>query len=113
MIRSLSVLGVAMLCVSCRTDATTNLAQTEPLINTAEINARDDCLRREVARLIEPEGSSPTSLQVIAVSAASFCSNAIRAKLQGASSSAAREDQVKAEQFAFAIGLELREKRAR
>lgn len=86
------------------------------MVDTAEISAREDCLYREVARLLEPKGSPPTSLQNIAVAATRFCSQAVRTRLESASISArdardlARDDQVKTEQRAFAIGLELREK---
>jgi hypothetical protein len=48
----------------------------------------------------------------IAVTAASFCSYTIAARLRGVSASAAREDQVKTEEHAFVIGLEMRERRA-
>jgi len=71
---------------------------------------------REVARLLEPKGSTPSSLQNIAVTATRFCSEAIRTRFQSASVSVrgaqnlTRDDQVKTEQRAFAIGLELREK---
>jgi hypothetical protein len=44
--------------------------------------------------------------------ATNFCSQTIATKLKGVSVSAAKEDQVKTEQRAFTIGLELREKRA-
>jgi hypothetical protein len=108
---------MAALCASCRTDSSADLNQTEPIINMAEINAREDCLHREVDRLLEPKGSAPTSLQDIAVSATTYCSQAIKAKLLKASSSDGRElakdDQAKAEQRAFTIGLELRESRTR
>jgi hypothetical protein len=117
MIRTLSLLGMAALCASCRTDSSADLNQTEPIINMAEINARDDCLHREVDRLLEPKGSAPISLQDIAVSATIYCSQAIRAKLVKSSPSdgreLARDDQAKTEQRAFTIGLELRESRTR
>jgi hypothetical protein len=117
MIRALLSLGIAALCASCRTDSSTDLNQTEPIINLAEINARDDCLHREIDRLLDPKGSTPTSLQVIAVSATSYCSQAIKAKLIKSSPSDGRElaldDQAKTEQRAFTIGLELRESRTR
>jgi hypothetical protein len=65
---------------------------------------------------LEPKGSPLAGLQNIAVIATRFCSEAIRTRFQRASVSApdaqnlARDDQVKTEQRAFAIGLELREK---
>jgi hypothetical protein len=108
--------AIAILCASCRTDARLDPIQTTPIIDTAEISARDDCLYREVARLMEPKGSPPTSLQNIAVTATRFCSEAVRTRFQRASVSPpdaenlARDDQVKTEHRAFAIGLELREK---
>jgi hypothetical protein len=111
LVRTVSALGMAALCAACRTDATPDLTQNRPLIETAEYSARDDCLRREVARLLEPYGRS--SLQQVAVSATNFCNEGIQAKLKGISSSAAKEDEIKTEQIAFTIGLELREKRAR
>jgi hypothetical protein len=108
---------MAALCASCRTDSSTDLIQTEPIINLAEINARDDCLHREVDRLLEPKGSSPISLQAIAISATNYCGQAIKAKLLKSSPSdgreLARDDQAKTEQRAFRIGLELRESRIR
>ena len=118
MIRALLFVVMAILCASCRTDAQLDPVQTVPIIDSAEINAREDCLYREVARLLEPKGSPLASLQNVAVTATRFCSEAIRARFQRASLSApdaqnlARDDQVKTEHRAFAIGLELREKRA-
>jgi hypothetical protein len=116
MTRALLFIVVAILCASCRTDAQLDPVQTTPIIDAAEINAREDCLYREVARLLEPRGGSLTSLQNVAVTATRFCSDAIRTRFQKASVSApdaeklARDDQVKTEHRAFAIGLELREK---
>jgi hypothetical protein len=113
---ALLFIGVAIACTSCRTDAQLDPIQTTPVIDAAEINAREDCLYREVARLLEPKGHPLASLQNIAVTATRFCSEAIRTRFQRASVSArdaqnlARDDQVKTEQRAFAIGLELREK---
>ena len=115
--RELLIIGVAILCTSCRTEAQLDPIQTTPVIDAAEINVREDCLHREVARLLEPKGSPLASLQNIAVAATRFCSEAIRSRFQKASVSApdaqnlARDDQVKTEQRAFAIGLELREKK--
>src|SRR6266849_6619486 len=116
MTRVLLFIGVAILCASCRTDAQLDPIQTVPIIDAAEINAREDCLYREVARLLEPKGSPLASLHDVAVTATRFCSDAIRKRFQRASVSAsdaqnlARDDQVKTEHRAFAIGLELREK---
>jgi hypothetical protein len=118
MMRALLFVAIAILCASCRTDAQLDPIQTTtPIFDTAEISAREDCLYREVARLLEPKGSPLTSLHNVAVTATRFCSEAVRSKFQRASVSAldaqnlARDDQVKTEQRAFAIGLELREKR--
>ena len=116
MTRALLFIVVAILCASCRTDAQLDPIQTTPIIDAAEINAREDCLYREVARLLGPRGGSHTSLQNVAVTATRFCSDAIRTRFQKASVSApdaeklARDDRVKTEHRAFAIGLELREK---
>ena len=118
MTRAFLFIVVAILCASCRTDAQLDPVQATPIIDAAEINAREDCLYREVARLLEPRGSSLTSLQNVAVTATRFCSDAITTRFQKASVSApdaeklARDDQVKTEHRAFAIGLELREKGA-
>jgi hypothetical protein len=115
MMRTLLFVAIAILCASCRTDTQLDPIQTTPIIDTAEFSAREDCLYREVARLLEPKGSTP-SLQNIAVTATRFCSEAIRTRFQSASVSVrdaqnlTRDDQVKTEQRAFAIGLELREK---
>ena len=117
MMRALLFVATAILCASCRTDAQLDPIQTTPIIDTAEISAREDCLHREVARLLEPKGSPLTSLHNVAGAATRFCSEAIRTRFQRASVSApdaqnlARDDQVKTEHRAFAIGLELREKR--
>jgi hypothetical protein len=115
--RALLFIGVAILCASCRTDAQLDPIQATPIVDPTEINTREDCLYREVGRLLEPKGSPFASLHNIAVSATRFCSEAIRTRFQKASVSAldaqnlTRDDQAKTEQRAFAIGLELREKR--
>lgn len=111
-VSALSAFAVATLCASCRTDSPPDLGQAQPAISNAEFNAREDCLRQEVARLLEPQGTTPSSLQAIAVTATGFCSHAIAARLKGVSASAARDDQIKTEQHAFAMGLEMRERRA-
>jgi hypothetical protein len=115
MMRALLFAAMAFLCASCRTDTQLDPIQiTTPILDTAEISGREDCLYREVERLLEPKGSPPTSLQNVAVAAARFCSEAVRSRFQRASVSApdaqklARDDQIKTEQRAFAIGLELR-----
>jgi hypothetical protein len=119
MIRILSIVTTAVLCASCRTESSPAPNQAEPLINVAEINARDDCLRREMARLLDPQGSAPNTIQEIAVSATSYCSQAIKARLLRASPTVrdgqelAKDDRIKTEQRAFAFGLELRERQAR
>jgi len=118
MTRTVLFVAIAILCGSCRTDTQLDPIQTTtPIIDRAEISVREDCLYREVARLLEPKGGSPpTSLHNVAVTATRFCSEAVRSRFQRASISAldaqnlARNDQVKTEQRAFAIGLELREK---
>src|SRR5207237_7135835 len=98
-------------------DSIDPIRTTTPIIDTAEISVREDCLYREVGLLLEPKGSPPTSLHNAAVAATRFCSEAVRSRFQRASVSAldaqnlARDDQGKTEQRAFAIGLELREKR--
>jgi hypothetical protein len=118
MTRTVLFVAIAILCASCRTDTQPDPIQTtNPIIDTGEISAREDCLYREVGRLLEPKGSPPTSLHNAAVAATRFCSEAVRSRFQRASVSTldaqnlARDDQVKTEQRAFAIGLELREKR--
>ena len=119
MMRTVLFVAIATLCASCRTDTQLDPIRTTatPIIDAAEISAREDCLYREVGRLLEPKGSPPTSLHNAAVAATRFCSEAVRSRFQRASVSAldaqnlARDDQVRTEQRAFAIGLELREKR--
>jgi hypothetical protein len=106
------VFTVAVLCASCRTDSSSDLNQAQPVVSQDEFNSREDCLHREVARLLEPQGSPPSSLQTIAGTATNFCSHMIAARLKGVSPATAKEDQIKTEQHAFAIGLEIREKRA-
>ena len=117
MLRTVSVIAIGLLCASCRTDAQLDPIQNASIIDATEIGAREDCLYREVNRLLEPKGSPPTSLHDIATAATRFCSQAIVSRFQRASISGsdaqnlARGDQVKTEQRAFAIGLELRAKR--
>ena len=60
--RALLFIGVAIVGTSCRTDAQLDPIQTPPIIDAAEINAREDCLSREVARLLEPKGRSQFQL---------------------------------------------------
>ena len=115
--RTLLFVAIATLCASCRTDNRLGPSQATPIIDSSEMSTREDCLYREVARLLEPKGSPPASLHNIAATATRFCSEAIRSRFQRASVSAhdvqvlAKEDQARTEQRAFAIGLELRESR--
>jgi len=115
--RTLLFVAIATLCVSCRTDNRLGSSQATPIIDSSEMSAREDCLHREVARLLEPKGSPPSSLHNIAATATRFCSEAIRWRFQRVSISAhdaraiAKDDQARTEQRAFAIGLELRESR--
>jgi hypothetical protein len=117
MMRALMFVAIAILCAACRTDTQLDPIQTTPVIDAAEISSREDCLYREVARLLEPKGSPLVSLQNIAVTATRFCSEAVATRLRKAAVSAreaqnlVRDDRVKTEQRAFAIGLELRETR--
>jgi hypothetical protein len=118
-IRAISFVAIAILCAQCRANSQPDPVQIVPLTTPAEISAREDCLHREVARLLEPEGSPPTTLQKIAVEATNFCSQAVRKRLLKASPSVidgqnlVRDDQLKAEHHAFAIGLKLRERAGR
>ncbi len=115
--RTAPLIAAAVLCASCRTDNQLATSQTTPIIHASEMSTRDDCLHREVARLLEPKGSPPASLHNIAATATRFCSEPIRSRFQKASVSThdmkvlAKEDQARTEQRAFAIGLELREGR--
>jgi hypothetical protein len=115
--RALQFVAITTLCVSCRIDNRLGSSQAIPMIDSSEVSAREDCLHREVARLLEPKGSPPTGLHNIAAIATRFCSEAIRSRFQRASVSAyeaealAKGDQARTEQRAFAIGLELRERR--
>ncbi len=115
--RSVPLIAAMTLCASCRTDNQLATSQTTPIIHASEMSTRDDCLHREVARLLEPKGSPPASLHNIAATATRFCSEPIRSRFQKASVSThdmkvlAKEDQARTEQRAFAIGLELREGR--
>src|SRR6266699_600815 len=112
MTRTVLFVAIAILCASCRTDTRLDPIQTTtPIIDTAEISVREDCLYREVDRLLQPKGISPTSLHNVAVAATRFCSEAVRSRFQRASVSAldahnlARDDQVKTEQRAYTDGL--------
>jgi hypothetical protein len=115
--RALQFVAIAILCVSCRTDNRLAPSQTTPIIDATEMSSREDCLYREVARLLEPKGSPPKGLHDIAATASRFCSEVVKSRLQRASISThdaqamAQEDQARTEQRAFAIGLELRQKR--
>jgi hypothetical protein len=115
--RSLQFVAIAILCVSCRTDNRLAPSQTTPIIDATEMSRREDCLHREVARLLEPKGSPPKGLHDIAATASRFCGEAINSRFVRATISIhdaqamAQEDQARAEQRAFAIGLELRQKR--
>lgn len=115
--RSVPLIAAVALCASCRTDNQLATSQTTPIIHASEMSTRDDCLHREVARLLEPKGSPPASLHNIAATATRFCSEPIRSRFQKASVSThdmkvlAKEDRARTEQRAFAIGLELREGR--
>jgi hypothetical protein len=111
MLRIPLVLAIALLGASCRTDSTTDLRGTDPIISKADLEDREACLHQEVARLLEPQNGPRISLHMIAATATDFCSRAIAGKLQEVSVSRARDDLVKTEQRAFAIGLELRERR--
>ena len=54
MMRTVLFVAIAILCASCRTDTQLDPIQTTtPIIDTAEISVREDCLYREVARLLE------------------------------------------------------------
>jgi hypothetical protein len=117
MMRALMFVAIAILCAACRIDTQLDPIQTTPTIDATEISARDDCLYREVARLLEPKGSPLASLQNIAVTATRFCSETVRTRLRKVSVSTleaqnlVNNDRVKTEHRAFAIGLELRETR--
>jgi hypothetical protein len=118
MTRALLLVATAMFCASCRTENRLTPSQaTSAIGTTTEMSDREDCLYREVARLLDPTGSAPVSLHNIAVAATRFCSDAARSRFQRASVSGpdardlTRDDQIRMEQRAFAIGLELREKR--
>ena len=114
---ALPFVAIATLCASCRTDNRLGPSQATPIIDSSEMGTREDCLYREVARLLEPKGSPPSSLHNIAATATRFCSEAIGSRFQRATVSAhdaqalAKDDQARTEQRAFAIGLELRERR--
>jgi hypothetical protein len=111
------LVAIATLCVSCKTeDRLGPMKATSAADATTAMSAREDCLYGEVARLLEPSGSAPASLHNIAVTATDFCRGAVRSRVQRVSNPAvpedrARDDQIRMEQRAFAIGLELREKR--
>jgi|SRR3954452_7194250 hypothetical protein len=114
MMRTVLFFAIAIFCASCRTDAQLDPIQTTSIVEAAEISTQEDCLYREVARLMEPKGSPPSSLHYIAVTATRFCSEAARTRFQRASAPdaerLARDYQIKTEHRAFSIGLELREK---
>ena len=113
-IRALLFVAIAISCASCITDAQLDPIQTASNRDAASISDQEDCLYREVSRLVEARGSPPVSLQNVAVAAARFCSqDSLTGRVSAsvrATQKLPRDDQAKAEQRAFAIGLELREK---
>ncbi len=60
MIRTLTFLAMGVLCASCRTDSSSAPMPRESPISISEFNDREDCLNREVARLLGPQGTAPT-----------------------------------------------------
>jgi hypothetical protein len=111
--RVLLFVAIAISCASCITDAQLDPIQTASNRDAAGVSDQEDCLYREVSRLVEARGSPLVSLQNVAVAAARFCSqDSLTGRISAAPFRGAqkRDDQAKAEQRAFAIGLELREK---
>ena len=106
-------LAVALLCANCS-------APPRPpkpaLIDMAEYNAREDCLYREITRLMLIRGTSPTALEDISITATTLCSRAIQDRLMRAAPNIrdgqdlARHDELTTQQHGFAIALELKEK---
>jgi hypothetical protein len=117
MTRIFLLVAVATLCASCKTENRRGpMEVTSGTGTTTEMSADEDCLYREVVRLLEPQGSPPVSLHNIAITATHFFSDVARSRFQRVSSPAlpqdrVRDDRIRMEQRAFAIGLELREKR--
>jgi hypothetical protein len=95
-------------------------AQTSPsgLIDQGEFKERQDCLYREVGRMIKTHGASDAALDDLAKFAVQLCSQAVLARLLRASPSItrgtelARYDRIQAERRALAIGKELKAKGA-
>jgi len=91
----------------------------DPLPDVADFQRREECLYREVARLISERGDSPATLDTIAGIAAGLCSKEILIKLQRHNWNTPdaivmeRDDKAQTERRAFAIGLEIKERRAK
>src|SRR5436309_14744829 len=85
MMRTVLFFATAIFCASCRTDAQLDPIRTTSIVEAAEISTWEDCLYREVARLMEPMGSPRISLHYIAVTATRFCIEAVRTRFQKAS----------------------------
>jgi hypothetical protein len=91
----------------------------DPLPDVTDFQRRDECLYREVARLISERGDGPTTLDTIAGIATGLCSQEILIKLQRHNWNTPdaivmeREDKSQTERRAFAIGPEIKERRAK
>jgi hypothetical protein len=94
------------------TGAAAQTPRSGSFVNAGEFTAREDCLYREVGRLMNTRGTTITALEDIATTTAQLCSQTIRTHLLIASPSngdkLVRYDELQAEMRAMAIGLELK-----
>jgi hypothetical protein len=118
LLRLLAVIAISAVCWSCREEAVP-VPEKPALIDMTEMNAREDCLYREIARHPESRRTSQNDLLDISMTATALCSKAVKARFLKAAPTVkegqelARDDEIKTEQRALAIGLELKEKSKR
>jgi hypothetical protein len=72
----ISLLSIVLL---VGTSAAAQTPRSGSFVNTREFTAREDCLYREVGRLMNTRGTTTTALEDIAMTSAQLCSQTIRA----------------------------------
>ena len=92
------------------TGAAAQTLRSGSFVNAGEFTAREDCLYREVGRLMNTRGTTITALEDIATTTAQLCSQTIRDHLLRAADGEdlVRYDELQAEMRAMAIGLKLK-----
>jgi hypothetical protein len=92
------------------TGAAAQTPHSGSFVNTGEFTAREDCLHREVGRLMKTRGTTTAALEDIATTAAQLCSQTIRNHLLRATDGEdlVQYDELQAEMRAMAISLKLK-----